>query len=121
VAFVAQGVDPRDPAVAVVDAASGKLHRFRGLKPFLQIPAWSTDSRRLALAEVNAPAAVVTVATGKQHTLHRRFAEPLVWRRARLFLVGVDATTVWHSRDGATRPTLLFRLAKRHILGLAVS
>jgi Tol biopolymer transport system component len=49
IVFVDDGMDPRDPQLAIVDVSSGRVRPIRGLNNADSPPVWSPDSRRFTV------------------------------------------------------------------------
>jgi len=116
-AFVSEGREPHDPRFAIVDVATGKLRRIPKISPTpSEAPAWSPDSRRLAVASGTR---VVTLSrTGGDVRSLGTGGRIVVWSPGgRVTIVrGTYPNQVWASDDGNHRARLLFRMPPRQAI-----
>ena len=110
-AFVSEGRESHDPRFAIVDVAGRKLHRIPLIRPMpYEAPAWSPDSRRLAVA---AGTRVVTLSrTGGDVRSLGTSGQIVVWSPGGQITIvrGSHPAQVWASADGSHRARLLFRM-----------
>jgi Tol biopolymer transport system component len=115
IAYIDEGRDPHDPAFAVVDVATAAVHVITGLglKNYLEFPVWSPDSKRLAVAQYQAPA-VTLAATGTDVQSLKAIGTQVIWSRHGDILVvnGVAHGSVSQSPDGRIDALPIFRLPK---------
>lgn len=120
-AFTTEGRSSRDPYLATIDVATGRLRRLTGLDASApQYPAWSPDSKRVAATQVKGPLATVDTATGKDT---RSLGLPssdvwlLDWSESGVLTmvrpVGGYAREVLEIRSRRTKPQFVFRLAAK--------
>ncbi len=113
IAFSTPNRAPRDPRLAIVNVASGAVHRLHGGWG-IQRPAWSPDSKRLAVA-LGSRTVTITTAGGRIHSLGEVPGFSLAWSpRAQITIAGSDAQPwkVFASRNGLVAAKLLFQLPR---------
>jgi hypothetical protein len=117
IAFMTPSNDGRKHLIRVVHLDSGAAHAIDLGVVYDQAPAWSPDSRRLAMSRLYGQVVTVDADGGKPRTLGIR-GTSVSWtsRGGILILRGKDAGEVWSS-GGGTTARKLFRLPDK--LGIA--
>jgi Tol biopolymer transport system component len=120
IAFTSDGRDRGDPAFGIVDVPTGRLRRITTVHPLIVPPAWSSDSRRLAV--IGAQVLTLDPTGHNVRRLGTTLGAHVVWTRSgALFVVrGDHDNQVLVSPDGRERPHFLFQLKKQAILALDV-
>jgi Tol biopolymer transport system component len=102
--------------LVIVNARSGSVRRIAGISPLIVSPAWSPDSKRLAVIAGQ----VLTLDPNEQnvHQLGAKGGHLVVWtHNGALFVVsGAQSNQVLVIRDGRERPQLLFRMPKKQAI-----
>jgi Tol biopolymer transport system component len=115
IAFIDEGRDNHDPPFAVVDVTTAAVHAITGLglKNYLEFPVWSPDSKRLAVAQYQAPAVTLS-ATGTDLRSLGATGTQVIWTRQGDVLVinGTANGSVSQSPDGLKDAQPIFRLPK---------
>jgi Tol biopolymer transport system component len=104
---------PRDPTLAIVNVATGAVHRLPGGWGS-QRPAWSPDSNRLAVA-LGSRTVTMTTAGRRIHSLLEITGASLAWSpRDQITIAGPDAQPwkVFASPNGIAAAKLLFQLPR---------
>lgn len=112
VAFTTEARDPRDPRLAITDIRRGTTRAIPGVNPMTTAPAWSPDSRRIAVATLSD---VVTFALDGKHSHPVGTPGALVdWSRSAglTIVTGAQSNEVLRSSDGRHPARLLYRLPK---------
>ena len=113
IAFSTPNRAPHDPTLAIVNVATGAVHRLKGGWGG-QRPAWSPDSKRLAVA-LGSRTVTMTTAGGRIHSLLEVTGASLAWSpRGRITIAGPDAQPwkIFASRNGIAAAKLLFTLPR---------
>jgi Tol biopolymer transport system component len=116
ITFTTEGRDPHDPNLAIVNVATGAVHRFRHGGWGDQRPAWSPDSRQFAVAFGGR---TVTIATrgGRIHSLGTApTGVSVTWSpRGQITIAGSEAQPwkVFASLNGTSPAKLVFRLPSK--------
>jgi WD40 repeat protein len=121
IAFTSDGRDRGDPNFGIVDVATGRLRRITTVGQLgVVTPAWSPDSRRLAV--IGAQVLTLDPTGHNVRRLGTTLGAHVVWTRSgALFVVrGDHENQVLVSPDGRERPHFLFQLKKQAILALDV-
>lgn len=111
IAFSTPNRAPHDPTLAIVNVATGAVHRLHGGWGS-QRPAWSPDSKRLAVA-LGSRTVTMTTAGGRILSLLEVTGASLAWSpRDQITIAGPDAQPwkVFASRNGIAAARLLFQL-----------
>jgi Tol biopolymer transport system component len=117
IAFMIPSDDGRKDLIRVVDLHSGTAHAINLGVVYDQAPAWSPDSRRLAMSRLYGQVVTVAAGGGQARTLGIRGTSVSWTRRGGIIILrGKAAGEVWASRGGSS-PRLLFRLPDK--LGIA--
>jgi Tol biopolymer transport system component len=112
IAFSTDHRAPHDPTLAIVNVGSGAVHRFRHGGWGSQRPAWSPDSKRLAVA-LRWRTVTMTTRGGRIHSLLAVTGPSVAWSpRDQITISGPDAQPwkVFASRNGTAAARLLFQL-----------
>jgi Tol biopolymer transport system component len=111
IAYITPSDDGRHELVRVVDLRSGASHALRGLGVLFYVPpAWSPDSRTLALGRLHGEAVTIPARGGHPHRLGAP-GTGVAWDRAGGIVIvrGKRSDEVWTSRKG--RPArFVFRI-----------
>jgi Tol biopolymer transport system component len=113
IAFSTPNRAPHDPTLAIVNVATGAVHRLPGGWGS-QRPAWSSDSKRLAVA-LGSRTVTMTTAGGRIHSLLELTGASIAWSpRDQITIAGPDAQPwkVFASRNGIAAAKLLFLLPR---------
>lgn len=115
IAFSTDHRAPHDPTLAIVDVASGAIHRLRHGGWGSQRPAWSPDSKRLAVA-LGGRTVTMSTAGRRIHALLAVTGPSVVWSpRGQITISGPDVQPwkVFASLNGTSPAKLLFRLRSK--------
>ena len=117
IAYMTPSSDGRSDLIRVVELRSGAVHAMDVGVVFDQAPAWSPDSRKLALARAYGEVVTVPVGGGNVHGLGTK-GSGAYWGAGGevIILRGKRLGEVWASHNGS-RARFLFRVPGR--LGIA--
>jgi Tol biopolymer transport system component len=103
IAFMTPSDDGRKDLIRVVDLHSGTAHAIDLGVVYDQAPAWSPDSRKLAMSRLYGQVVTVPAGGGQPRTLGIR-GTGVSWtgRGGILILRGTSGGDVWATREGAT-------------------
>jgi Tol biopolymer transport system component len=106
--------DPPDPALAIVDVATRSVHRLKHGGWSNQRPAWSPDSKRLAVA-LGRLTVTMTAHGGGIHSLLGVTGTSVTWSRSGQITIAGTAQPgkVFASPDGTAPAKLIFRLPQK--------
>jgi Tol biopolymer transport system component len=111
IAYVTPSDDGRRELVRVADLRSGASHAIRGLGVLFELPpAWSPDSRTLALGRLYGEAVTIPARGGRPHRLGA-LGTGVAWDRSGGLVIvrGKRSDEVWASRRGEPA-RFLFRI-----------
>lgn len=95
--------------LSIYHTATGRLRRLQGVRPYLQSPAWSPDSKLVAVGLEYGGTETLTVTGRKRRVLHAGEG-PLnggpAWTSGGLYIS--DLEKIWRSRNGHSKPVPLF-------------
>lgn len=121
IAFVDDGMDPRDPRLAVVDVSTGRVRSIPGLNNADSPPVWSPDGQRFTVVRVNTgPPTTYSVdifnLTTGQATSVGSGVVPIAWYPDGTIttLVGTRSVSAINSTTGAEQT--LFALPRAYVI-----
>ena len=114
IAFSTDNRDPHDPTLAIVNVATGAVHRLKHGGWGSQRPAWSPDSKRLAVA-LGGRTVTMTTSGGGVHTLLAVTGTSVIWSPSDQITIAGSAQPreVFASPNGTAPAKLIFRLPSR--------
>jgi len=114
IAFSTDNRDPHDPTLAIVDVATRAVHRLKHGGWGDKRPAWSRDSKRLAVA-LGGRTVTMTTRGGRVHALLAATGLSVAWSPSDQITIAGSAQPrkVFASPNGTATAKLIFRLPSK--------
>jgi len=119
VAFTTDGWNRRDPRLAIINTATGKLTRVPHFDGYTAPPVWAPNSTRFAVGDSQGPVQIISTSGRLLSSISQTNLGPTAWTRSGLYLI--PGGPPWPSQlfvttNGERFAQVVFTLPNRQVL-----